>query len=69
MTQNASIRFPFEDSFEKVAADPEPYITAVFSSLASDFITMPKGPGFVEYPVFEKGYEHLKRVTAWLCRL
>ena len=25
--------------------------------------TLPKGPGFIEYPVFERGYEALKRAT------
>jgi len=39
------------------------YVDAVFSSLESDFITMPKGPGFIEYPVFEAGYEAIKSVT------
>ncbi|WP_232424257.1 hypothetical protein [Imhoffiella purpurea] len=29
----------------------------------SEFLVMPKGPGFVEFPVFEAGYEALKRAT------
>jgi len=28
-----------------------------------EFLVMPKGKGFVEYPVFEQGYESLKRAT------
>lgn len=55
--------FPFEVSFDQVQADPETYIDEVFSSLSSEFLTMPKGVGFVEYPVFEQGYEELKRIT------
>ena len=26
-------------------------------------MTLPKGPGFIEYPTFEAGYEALKRST------
>jgi len=28
---------------------------------------MPKGQGFVEYPVFEQGYEALKQATSEFC--
>ena len=42
-------------------------ITAYLSngriSLESEFLVMPKGKGFVEFPVFEEGYEALKRGT------
>ena len=55
--------FPFEVTFKQLQANIDTYIDAVFSSLQSDFMTLPKGPGFVEYPVFERGYEELKRVT------
>lgn len=55
--------FPFEVSFEAVEADLDTFVDAVFGSLHSDFLTMPKGEGFVEYPVFERGYEVLKRAT------
>ena len=36
---------------------------AVFSCLESEFLVMPKGDGFVDYPVFERGYEALKMAT------
>lgn len=39
------------------------YVDVVFASLESDFLTMPKGQGFVEYPTFEAGYESLKQAT------
>ncbi len=55
--------FPFEAAFEDILKDPEAYVDAVFSCLESEFLVMPKGAGFVEYPVFERGYEALKAVT------
>jgi len=55
--------FPFEVAFDRVQADLETYVDAIFACLQSDFITLPKGPGFLEYPVFERGYEELKRET------
>jgi hypothetical protein len=57
------MRFPFEVTFEEIQADPEPFVSAVFSSLESEFLVMPKGEGFVEYSTFATGYENLKRVT------
>lgn len=55
--------FPFEVPFEAVEADLDTFVNVVFDSLHSEFLTMPKGEGFVEYPVFERGYETLKRTT------
>jgi hypothetical protein len=57
------VPFPFEISFEQLQADLDTYVDEVFDALRSDFLTMPKGDGFVEYPVFEQGYEELKRAT------
>src|SRR5262245_19822998 len=57
------MRFPFEVTFEQIQADPEPFVSAVFSSLESEFLVMPKGEGFVEYSTFAEGYENLKRIT------
>jgi hypothetical protein len=54
---------PFEVSFVDVEAHIENYVDSVFASLRSEFLTLPKGEGFVEYPVFEAGYEALKRET------
>lgn len=56
--------FPFEVSFEEVEAYLDMFVDAVFGALRSEFLTMPKGDGFVEYPVFEHGYETLKRTTS-----
>ena len=59
--------FPFEVSFEEVEANLDEYVNAVFSCLESEFMVLPKGAGFVEYPVFEKGYEALKKETSNFC--
>jgi len=57
------LTFPFEVSLEEILRDPESYVDSVFSCLESEFLVMPKGAGFVEYPVFERGYEALKAAT------
>lgn len=56
--------FPFEVPFEQLEADLNPYVDAVFGALQSEFMSLPKGEGFVEYPVFAQGYEALKLATA-----
>ena len=55
--------FPFEVSFDELRADPDGYVDAVFDCLESEFMVMPRGQGFVEFPTFESGYEALKRTT------
>jgi len=55
--------FPFEATFGDILKDPDTYVDAVFSCLESEFLYMPKGAGFVEYSVFERGYEGLKTAT------
>ena len=57
------MKFPFEVSYNEIEADPDSFVTAIFSCLESEFLVMPKGSGFVEYPVFEHGYEALKQGT------
>ncbi len=57
------MKFPFEVAFEQVRADLDQYVAAVFSCLESEFLIMPKGEGFVEYQIFEQGYEALKKCT------
>lgn len=54
---------PFEVPVADLNANIDNYVDDVFASLQSGFMTMPKGPGFVEYAVFEAGYEELKRST------
>ena len=60
--------FPLEVSLQKILSDPERYVDAVFSCLESEFLIMPKGAGFVEYPIFERGYEALKAATVGFSR-
>ena len=57
------MKYPFEAEFSDIVAAPEPFVSAVFSSLASEFLTLPKGEGFVDYAAFETGYEALKKAT------
>lgn len=61
--------FPFEVSYEEILRDPESYVEAVFSCLESEFLIMPKGTGFVDYPIFERGYEALKTATRGFSQL
>ena len=57
------LKQPFEVPFSEVMAQPETYVTAVFSSLVSEFLIMPKGEGFIDYETFEAGYKKLKQAT------
>ena len=57
-------KYPFEIGLDEILQSPDPYVDAVFSCLESEFLTMPKGAGFVDYPLFERGYETLKSVTS-----
>jgi hypothetical protein len=56
--------YPFEVSFDEIQANLDFYVDQVFACLTSEFLVMPKGPGFVEFPVFDDGYEALKRATS-----
>ncbi len=62
-------KFFFEAVSGEILKDIDSYIDSVFSCLESEFLVMPKGEGFVEYPVFERGYEVLKAVTNGFSRL
>jgi hypothetical protein len=63
------MKYPFEVAFDELIAAPEPFVDAVFSSLASEFLIMPKGDGFVEYADFVSGYEELKKATGGFAEL
>lgn len=49
--------FPFEARFDEVRSDLDACVDAVFGCLESEFLVTPKGEGFVNFPVFEEGYE------------
>ncbi len=55
--------YPFEAPYEEIVRNPDQYVEAVCSCLQSEFLIMPKGGGFIEYPIFEQGYEALKAST------
>lgn len=59
---------PFEAELADLHTNLDHYVDMVFASLESEFLTMPKGQGFVEYPAFENGYEALKQATQNLRR-
>jgi hypothetical protein len=48
--------------YAEVQADLDTYVDSVFSCLESEFLIMPKGTGFIDYPVFEQGYEALRMI-------
>jgi len=61
--ENKTTKYPFEQPYSEVQADIDTYVDAVFSCLESEFLVMPKGMGFIDYPIFEQGYEVLKQAT------
>ena len=63
------MKYPFEVDYQEILADPDCFVTAVVSSLASEFLVLPKGEGFIDYPQFETGYEALKKATANFSKL
>ena len=46
------MKSPFEVSFEELRQNLDIFVSSVFSYLESEFLVMPKGPGFVEYATF-----------------
>lgn len=52
---------PFEVPAVEIERAPDLYVDSVFGMLESAFFTIPKGRGYVEYSVFEAGYEALKK--------
>jgi hypothetical protein len=56
--------FPFEIPAAELAVNIEDHVDSIYAGLSSDFIAMPKGEGFVDYPIFEAGYEALKKATS-----
>jgi len=58
------LKYPFEASLDEILDNPALFVSSVFSCLESEFLVMPKGTGFVEYSVFESGYEALKKALS-----
>ncbi|MBI3099266.1 MAG: hypothetical protein HYY93_13650 [Planctomycetes bacterium] len=55
---------PFEVSFQELRSHLDEYVGVVVDSLQSDFLILPKGPGFVEYEVFRDAFEALRQSTS-----
>jgi hypothetical protein len=54
----------FEADFSDPRLNLDPFIDEVFSELKYGFVELPKGQGFIEHPVFEAGYQALKKASA-----
>ncbi len=57
-------QYPFEVPYAEIEANVDVFIDAVFHTLQSSFLLLPRGPGFVTYRDFQQAYEVLKRHTA-----
>ena len=49
--------------------DPGHLVDATFSDLQSQFLVLPRGPGFIEYQDFQQAYETLKSQTSAFTKL
>lgn len=63
------MKYPFEATVGEIQTTPDPFVTSVFASLASEFLVLPKGEGFLDYAAFETGYEALKKATGSFSKL
>jgi hypothetical protein len=55
---------PFELTEEELNARLDEMVAATFGDLQSQFLVLPKSPGFIEFRDFQTAYETLKRATA-----
>ena len=65
----STTKYPFSVSYTEIESEVDVFIDAVFSTLQSSFLLMPRGPGFITYPEFQQAYEVLKRHTAGFTKL
>ncbi len=63
------MRYPFEATAEELESNLDEFVDAVLASLESEFLVMPRGDGFVDYPMFEEAFQALKRETGGFERL
>ncbi|MBN1425084.1 hypothetical protein JXA88_11060 [Candidatus Fermentibacteria bacterium] len=61
--------YPFEASLDELQADIDAHVDRIFADLTSDFLVMPRGPGFIDYPIFQDAYEVLKAETGGFTKL
>ncbi|NJL29240.1 MAG: hypothetical protein HC897_15845 [Thermoanaerobaculia bacterium] len=57
------MKYSFEVEYGDLRHNLEHYIDAILGSLESEFLVMPRGAGFVDYPEFEGAFQLLKRVS------
>lgn len=62
-------KFPFDATAEELAAKLDSFVDVVFESLESEFLIMPRGPGFVDYTTFEHAYQELRIGTGGFAEL
>ncbi len=47
-------KYPFEVSLPELQDNLDAHVSLIFSSLESEFLVLPKGPGFVTYPILSR---------------
>lgn len=57
------MRFPFEMDADELPDHLDGLVDIVWDSLQSNFLTLPRGPGFVDYEHFAAAYDELLRST------
>ena len=55
--------YPFEVAVSDLDSCLDELVDATFNDLQSQFLVLPRGPGFVEYQEFQQAYETLKSQT------
>ena len=61
--------YPFEVGASDLEDCLENLVDATFSDLQSQFLVLPRGPGFIEYQDFQQAYETLKSQTSAFTKL
>ena len=62
------MRFSFEVRADEIEPRIDEFIDVLIDSLESEFLVLPRGPGFVEYERFLVAYEVLRRKTGAFVR-
>jgi len=54
---------PYLATVSEIEHDLDAYVDAIYGTLESQFLVLPRGSCFIEYPRFQEAYETLKRAT------
>jgi hypothetical protein len=57
------VKQPYLVTTSEIEHDIEAYVDAIYGSLESQFLVLPRGESFIDYPRFQDAYENLKRAT------